>query len=74
MAYITGLTTRGRVTIPKAIRDQFGWQPADKIHFRVEDGEVKLEKVSLPPGNTPSGAPDIDTGIAGVPDIRRLEP
>jgi AbrB family looped-hinge helix DNA binding protein len=71
MEYITALTTRGRVTIPKAIREQFGFQPYDKIHFTLEDGVVKLEKVMPPPGDTTGSETDAE---AATPDIRRLEP
>ncbi len=57
MQYITNLTTRGRVTIPKEIRDKLGLRPSDKIHFTVSDGEVKLEKVTPSPNDTARGLP-----------------
>jgi AbrB family looped-hinge helix DNA binding protein len=69
--YIADLTTRGRVTIPKAMRDDLGWQPSDKIHFMIEDDEVKLVKVSPSQGETPDNATEI---VAANPEIRRLEP
>lgn len=63
MAYLAGVTTRGRVTIPKAIRDEVGLRPFDKIHFTVEDGVVKLVKVSQSPSGT-IGAPDVKAAVA----------
>jgi AbrB family looped-hinge helix DNA binding protein len=44
MQNVTTLTSKGQVTIPKAIRDELGLQPFDKIRFDIEDGEVKLKK------------------------------
>ena len=58
----TSVTSKGQVTIPKAIRDEFGVRPSDKMHFYVEDGEIKLKKAfpslreiagSIPPCNVP---------------------
>jgi antitoxin PrlF len=44
MQNVTSLTSKGQVTIPKAIRDELGLRPFDKIRFTIEDGEVKLKK------------------------------
>ena len=44
---VTSLTSKGQVTIPKAIRDELGLRPCDKIRFIIEDGDVKLEKAYL---------------------------
>ena len=41
---VTSLTSKGQVTIPKAIRDELGLRPFDKIRFTIENGEVKLKK------------------------------
>ena len=35
---------RGQVTIPKAIRDQFGLRPDTEVEFRVADGSILLKK------------------------------
>ena len=67
---ITSLTSKGQVTIPKAIRDELGLRPFDKIRFDIENGEVKLKKAypsleeiagSLP---VPHVTMDIDKAIA----------
>ncbi len=59
---VTSLTSKGQVTIPKAIRDELGLRPFDKIRFTIFDGEVKIEKAypslrelagSIPPCDVP---------------------
>ena len=40
----TTLTSKGQVTIPKAVRDELGLRVGDRIAFRVlEDGTVVVE-------------------------------
>ncbi|MBF0383043.1 MAG: AbrB/MazE/SpoVT family DNA-binding domain-containing protein [Magnetococcales bacterium] len=36
---ISTITSKGQVTIPKSIREQFNFQPGDRLEFIVEDGE-----------------------------------
>lgn len=38
------VTTAGRVTIPEPIRWAFGINDGDKVEFKVEDGQIILEK------------------------------
>ena len=35
---------RGRVTIPKEIRDRFGLEPKAEVEFGVVDGSIVLKK------------------------------
>jgi antitoxin PrlF len=79
MQNVTSLTSKGQVTIPKAIRDELGLRPFDKIRFTVEDGEVKLKKAypsldevagSLP---APHVTMDIDEAIALAWEEHALE-
>jgi AbrB family looped-hinge helix DNA binding protein len=35
---------RGRITIPKNIRDRFGLEPGAEIELRVENGSVILKR------------------------------
>lgn len=58
MGRATSLSPKGQVTVPKAIRDRFGFKPFDKIESYIENDEVKLRKAypslaevagSLPP-------------------------
>ena len=40
----TTLTSKGQVTIPKAVRDELGLRVGDKVAFRVlDDGTVVVE-------------------------------
>ena len=44
------ITSKGQVTIPRAIRDQFGLLPETEVTFVVDDGVVTLVKAeSLAP-------------------------
>jgi AbrB family looped-hinge helix DNA binding protein len=44
----TTITTKGQVTIPKAIRDTLGVGPGDRVLFyRAEDGRVVVEPETL---------------------------
>jgi antitoxin PrlF len=44
MALVTRLTRKGQLTIPKAVRDQLGLKPFDKVEVVVADGEARLRK------------------------------
>jgi AbrB family looped-hinge helix DNA binding protein len=44
MRWATKLTSRGQVTIPKAIRDELGLKPHDRIRFAVEDRRALFQK------------------------------
>jgi AbrB family looped-hinge helix DNA binding protein len=47
------LTSKGQVTIPKAVRDHLGIAPGSEVHFRLADnGDVVIEKAD---GQKPSG-------------------
>lgn len=47
MGRLTTLTRKGQVTIPKAVREEMGLQPFDKIEFYVENHVVTLRKARL---------------------------
>ena len=38
------ITTKGQVTIPKELRDQFGLHPGEMVEFVVENGAVVVRK------------------------------
>ncbi len=42
---ISSVTSKGQVTIPKAIRDRFSIHPHDKIDFTTEDDQIILKPV-----------------------------
>ncbi|HET9197297.1 MAG TPA: AbrB/MazE/SpoVT family DNA-binding domain-containing protein [Solirubrobacterales bacterium] len=39
------ITSKGQVTIPKGIRDDFGLLPGTEVQFVVEGGQVKVQKL-----------------------------
>jgi AbrB family looped-hinge helix DNA binding protein len=39
------ITSKGQVTIPKEIRDQFGLLPGTEVEFVPEGGDVKVRKL-----------------------------
>lgn len=39
------ITSKGQVTIPKAIRDEFGLMPGTEVEFVNENGEVRVRKL-----------------------------
>jgi AbrB family looped-hinge helix DNA binding protein len=42
------ITSKGQLTIPKAVRDQLGLQSGDRVEFRVEaDGTARMLPISL---------------------------
>ena len=47
------VTSRGRVTIPKAIRDRFGLLPGDHVDFVVDGKDIYLVKVIEARGENP---------------------
>lgn len=70
------VTTKGQVTIPKAIRDELGIEPGDEVTFEPSDGGYVIRKEAP---TTAKGADPFETyrGAAGsdetMPDrMRRL--
>lgn len=50
------VTTKGQVTIPKAVRDLLGIGPGSKVDFRcAQDGAVVLVRADGPPKATGIG-------------------
>ena len=47
MSQVTSLTRKGQATIPKAVREQLGLAPFDKIEFEIVGTEARLRKARL---------------------------
>jgi len=45
--YIRTVTTKGQVTIPAEVRRLLEVKPGDQVVFRVKEGSVELEPVSV---------------------------
>lgn len=43
MQYVSTITSKGQVLIPKTIRDQMGIKPFDRVSFDVRNDKVMLE-------------------------------
>jgi AbrB family looped-hinge helix DNA binding protein len=43
------ITSKGQVTIPKDLRDEFGLLPGTEVEFVAEEGEIRVRKI--PGGN-----------------------
>lgn len=39
------ITSKGQVTIPKEIRDEFGLLPGTEVEFVADEGQVKVRKM-----------------------------
>jgi len=39
------ITSKGQVTIPKEIRDGFGFLPGTEVEFSEENGEIRIRKL-----------------------------
>jgi antitoxin PrlF len=40
------ITSKGQVTIPKGIRDEFGFLPGTEVEFVEDEGEIRIRKVA----------------------------
>lgn len=58
MASVT-ITSKGQVTIPKAVRDRLGLRAGDKVDIYEEHGEVHLRKNGR--GESPERSLPVDT-------------
>lgn len=61
------ITSRGRVAIPKAIRDKAGIQPGDSVEFHFEGDSVRISKTRVA-SHLPRGAALIES-LKGKGDI-----
>lgn len=43
------ITSKGQVTIPKAVREAAGLLPGTDVEFVIEDGEVKVRRSARQP-------------------------
>jgi AbrB family looped-hinge helix DNA binding protein len=51
------ITSKGQVTIPKAIRDGFGFMPGTEVEFVEDNSEIRIRKV---PGGSNRGKEIVD--------------
>ena len=41
----SGITAKGRITLPKAVREALGVQTGDRVRYIIQDGEVRIRPV-----------------------------
>lgn len=46
MRMLSKLTSKSQIVVPKAVRQQLGLKPGDRVRYRVRRDGVMLEKVS----------------------------
>lgn len=44
MAYVTRVGERGQITIPKAVRDEYGLTKGMAVEVELENGQIRLRK------------------------------
>jgi len=49
--YITKISSKGQVTIPKEIREYLGVRPGDRLEFEIVDGNV-IVRLSKKPSDS----------------------
>ena len=48
MSATAAITTKGQITLPKAIRDKLGVKPGDRVTFREQaDGKIVVEAATV---------------------------
>ena len=41
----SGITAKGQITLPKAVREALGVQTGDRVRYIIQDGEVRIRPV-----------------------------
>jgi AbrB family looped-hinge helix DNA binding protein len=41
----TRITSKGQITLPKAVRDEMGLRPGDEVEFVKDNGAYRLQRV-----------------------------
>jgi antitoxin PrlF len=65
------MTSKGQVTVPKAVRDALGLEAGDRVSFRVSEGKAILSRT--PDLLELAGSVDVPLGKRGTPwdEVRR---
>jgi AbrB family looped-hinge helix DNA binding protein len=62
------ITSKGQVTIPRDIRDRFGFLPETEVEFRIEGNAVRLVKIATRRGHS-RGRAVVDR-LRGTSDVK----
>jgi antitoxin PrlF len=65
------MTSKGQVTVPKAVRDALGLEAGDRVSFRVSEGKAVISRTPDLLGL--AGNVDVPLGKRGTPwdEVRR---
>ncbi|HBS26241.1 MAG TPA: hypothetical protein DD827_03770 [Gammaproteobacteria bacterium] len=63
----TSVTSKGQVTIPKKLRQQFGIHKGSKLNFIIVDDHIELQVVSSPASIPDSGFAMLKSQRIAVP-------
>ena len=47
LEYLSTVTSKGRVTIPAAVRQKLGIDQHDNVVFRIVDGRIELDRLPM---------------------------
>jgi AbrB family looped-hinge helix DNA binding protein len=64
---VTSVTSKGQVTIPKALRQRLGIRQGSRIEFSLVDDHVEMRVCSSPAGQARSGFGMLKSRRAAVP-------
>ena len=64
---VTSVTSKGQVTIPKALRQRLGIRQGSRIEFSLVGDHVEMRVKSSPPGEVRSGFGLLQSRRAAVP-------
>lgn len=60
MRLISRITSKGQITIPKAVRTALDLKDGDLVSFAIADDQASLRKIAQPAEGSPSGAVGTD--------------
>lgn len=65
------MTSKGQVTVPKAVREALGLEAGDRVSFRVSEGKATISRT--PDLLELAGSVDVPLGKRGTPwdEVRR---
>lgn len=68
--WLATVTSKGQVTVPKAVRDRLGLREQDQVIFTIEDGKATLTPLSRPTAAGLAGSLASDIPFPGTDAVR----
>jgi antitoxin PrlF len=73
MAMLSSLTRKGQVTIPKAVRDELGLEPFDRVEIELLEGEARLRRARSSLDEVAGTLPAVGVAVEDMPEIAKEE-